>query len=67
MAATINDRINNPPIDATIGTTALFFFFLHESDPHRFGLSPTLEILVLIIALKKRMELKVQNNFEVYH
>jgi hypothetical protein len=38
----------------------MFFFFLHESEPHRFGLSPTLEIIVLIIALKKRMELKVK-------
>jgi hypothetical protein len=58
IAATINERINNPLIDATIGTTILFFLhepdphrfgttvlfsFLHEPDPHRFGLSITLE------------------------
>ena len=59
MAATINERINNPPSDATIGTTILFFF-LHEPDRHRFGLSPTLEMIVLIITLKKGMQLKVK-------
>jgi hypothetical protein len=34
IAATVNERMNKPPTDATIGTTILFFF-LHKSDPQR--------------------------------
>ncbi len=42
IAATVNERMNKPPTDATIGMTILLLFFLHESDPQRLEFSPTL-------------------------
>ena len=40
-------RTANEATDAAIGTTTVFFFFLHESDAQRFGFPSTLQLVQL--------------------
>lgn len=57
MATTVNERMNNPPTDATIGT-AIFFFLLHEPDPQKFEFSST---LAMTTGLGKTIKIKARN------
>ena len=58
MATTVKERMNNPPTDATIGTTIFFFLLLHEPDPQKFEFSST---LAMTTGLEQNNKIKARN------